>query len=147
MAGGQPLVFPDSLSHRPDGSLAEWTSSHRRDRVHVRSTPAAVHPFIQSVSRGHPGLIAVGDLAAGLCRARVEAADLDLLDCGTHQLFLASRAQRELGSRGFLHPATRDARVALFGGLFIVGAAVGLLSDAFGIAVVGGNTSRTPVAQ
>ena len=117
LAGKRTTALPDSIHHRSCGGSSKRSALDRWHGVYVRSTRSAAHSIAESVSRGHPAIAAVGDLAFRLRPARLEVSDADCVDRGSDQLFLASAVRCELGPRAFLSRTARRSGVLVSVGL------------------------------
>jgi hypothetical protein len=143
VAGGWVASLPDAVLRRFSGRAAIRKTSDRRDRVHVRSRVAAACSAAELVSCGDSGVVAVGDLAIGIRSARVQVTDTHLLGSGDDQSFLATADGCELGAGIVFSRTEGDAGVVVFVGISGGGSVGGVLADAPGVDVVGGENRVT----
>lgn len=90
LAGDGTALVSKSIYIRLVRGLIDRKTLDRRQRIYVRSACAVVRQAAQPFSRGDAAAAAVGNLAAGVRRAGMEISDPADLDCGSHQLFLAT---------------------------------------------------------
>src|SRR4051812_6575065 len=108
LGGLRIVIVSNALRGRSRRRSADRASLHRRDRVHVRSPSISFRPAAESVSPRQSAIVAMGDLAFRIRRSRMEIANTHHVDGRADQLFLASRAGRELGARDVLPRAARN---------------------------------------